>query len=85
MKGSVTSEARYDSASAANGAARDSPNSAPPSAGPASCATLVRASFWLIAVGRWEGWTSNGSAERSARLKKMVALPSANPARRICT
>ena len=85
MYGSVTMEATYDSASAANGAACDRPNNAPPSAGPASCAAFCRASFWLIATDRWDGWTSMGSAARWARLKKTVAVPSRNPATSTCT
>ncbi len=80
MNGSVTREARYDTASAANGAARDSPNSQPPSAGPASCAAFCLASFCPMATDRCEGWTSIGSAPRWARPKNTDAVPSTNPA-----
>ena len=85
INGSVTREARYDAASAANGAARDSPNNVPPSAGPASCAAFWRASFCEMATDRWDGCTSIGSAARWARLKNTVAVPSTNPATSTCT
>jgi len=78
--GSVASEAAYDTASTANGKARDSPNSHPPSAGPASCAAFCLASFCPTATERCDGCTSIGSAARCARPKNTVAEPSMNPA-----
>jgi hypothetical protein len=80
MNGSVTSEATYDTASNANGRARDSPNSHPPSAGPASCAAFCRASFCPTATERCDECTSIGRAARWATPKNTVATPSMNPA-----
>jgi hypothetical protein len=85
MKGSVTSEARYDRASAAKGAALASPNSMPPSASPVSCAAFCLASFWPMATERWDECTSIGNAARCARPKNTVAVPSRKPATSTCT
>jgi hypothetical protein len=72
----VTTEKRYETASTTNGSARAMPKSAPPSGGPASRTTAMRACMAPAAVGIWRCGTTARIAPVEAMLKNAEAVPS---------